>query len=180
MPRTGEVLDLTPIGAVFHIKRTARETQGGSFEMEWELAPHTGGTPVHVHPRATESYEVLEGKLDLYVNGTWRTLSAGEKATVDPGVAHTFRNVSDSRTRVYNTHAPAMRFGEYFEALHRVVNSGTIRDGRLTPKAILHLSVLMTSFTDEIRSVSPPHAVMSVLALLGKALGYRLAPPGKE
>lgn len=174
MPRGGDVLDLTPIGAIFHIKKTAAETQGGSFEMEWELAPHTGGTPVHMHPRATESYEVLEGKLDLYVDGTWRTLSAGEKASVDPGVAHTFRNVSDSRTRVYNTHAPAMRFGEYFESLHRVVHCGVIRDGRITPKAILYMSVLMTSFKDEIRSVSPPHAAMRVFALVGKLLGYRV------
>ena len=180
MPRTGDVLDLTPIGAIFHIRKTARETEGASFEMEWELAPHTGGTPVHIHPHAAESYEVLEGKLDLHVNGTWRTLSAGEKATVDSGVAHTFRNATDSRTRVYNTHAPAMRFGEYFEALDRVVNSGAIRDGRPTAKAILHLAVLMTSFKEEIRSVSPPHAVMSVLALIGKALGYRVSAPAEE
>lgn len=180
MPRTGDVLDLTPIGAVFHIKQTARETQGRSFEMEWELAPHTGGTPVHVHPHAAESYEVLEGELDLYVDGAWRTLSAGEKASVDPGVAHTFRNASDSRTRVYNAHSPAMRFGEYFDALDRVVNSGSIRDGRPTPRAILQMSVLMTSFKDEIRSVNPPHAVMSVLALLGKALGYRVSASATE
>lgn len=178
MPRAGDVLDLTPIGAIFHIRRTAAETEGGAFEMEWELAPRTGGTPVHIHPHATESYEVLEGKLDLYVDGTWRTLSAGEKASVAPGVAHTFRNASDSRTRVYNTHAPAMRFGEYFEALHRVAQSGAIRGGRVTPKAVLHLSVLMTSFKDEIRSVSPPHAVMKVFALLGRLLGYRVV--GRE
>ncbi len=59
MLRSGDVLDLTPVGAIFHIRKTAGETQGGSFEMEWELAPHTGGTPVHIHPHATESYEVL-------------------------------------------------------------------------------------------------------------------------
>ena len=180
MPRAGDVLDLTPIGAIFHIRKTAGETQGGSFEMEWELAPNTGGTPVHIHPHATETYEVLEGKLDLYVDGTWRTLSAGEKASVDPGVAHTFRNASNSPARVYNTHSPAMRFGEYFEALDRVVNSGVVRGGRMTPKAILHLSVLMTSFKDEIRSVSPPHPVMRVFALVGKLLGYRVSVPGKE
>jgi quercetin dioxygenase-like cupin family protein len=178
MPQAGDVLDLTPLGARFHIKKTAAETQGGSFEMEWELAPHTGGTPVHIHPHATESYEVLEGELDLYVDGTWRTLSAGERASVDPGVAHTFRNASDSPARVYNTHAPAMRFGEYFETLHRVVHRAKIRDGKVTPKAILYLSILMTSFKDEIRSVNPPHALMRVFALLGRLLGYQVSVPG--
>lgn len=174
MLRAGDVLDLGPVGATFHIVKTAAETEGRALEMEWELAPHTGGTPVHIHPDATESYEVLEGKLDLYVDGTWRTLSAGERASVDPGVAHTFRNGSDSPTRVYNTHAPAMRFGEYFEALQRVVNSGAIQGGRITPKAVLHLSVLMTSFKDEIQSVSPPHGVMRAFALVGRLLGYRV------
>lgn len=180
MPRAGDVLDLTPIGAVFRIRKTGRETQGGSFEMEWELAPRTGGTPVHIHPHATESYEVLEGKLDLYVDGTWRTLSAGEKASVHPGVAHTFRNASDSPARVYNTHAPAMQYGEYFDSLHRIVHSGVIRDGRMTPKAILYMSVLMTSFKEEIRSVSPPDTVMRVFAAVGRLLGYRVSVPGKD
>ncbi len=177
MPKAGDVLDLSPIGAIFHIRKTAAETQGKSFEMEWELAPHSGGTPIHVHPHATETYEVIAGELDLYVDGTWRTLPAGEKAAVEPGVAHTFRNASPAPTRVYNTHAPAMKFGEYFEGLHRIVSSGVIAAGRITPRAMLYLSVLMTSFEDEIRTVNPPHSVMRVLALLGRLLGYRMSDP---
>jgi quercetin dioxygenase-like cupin family protein len=173
MLRAGDVLDLTPIGAIFRIRKTSADTQGGSLEMEWDLAPHTGGTPIHIHPQATESYQVLDGKLDVYVAGTWRTLSAGEKISVPPGVAHTFRNGSESPARVYNTHAPALRFDEYFEGLHRVVRSGAIRDGRITAKAVLQLSVLMTSYRDEIRSVRPPHAVMSLIAIAGRLFGYR-------
>ena len=179
MPRAGDVLDLSPIGAIFHVTKTAKETQGGSFEMEWELFPKTGGTPVHIHPHATESYVVLAGELDLYVDGTWRRLSAGEAASVDPGIPHTFRNASDAPARVYNTHAPAMRYGEYFEGLHRVVSSGAVSHGRMTLKAILYLSMLMTSFEDEIRSVKPPHAVMRILAVIARSLGYRLTPPAQ-
>ena len=179
MPRAGDVLDLSPIGAVFCVRKTAEETQGGSFEMEWELLPATGGTPVHIHPHATESYEVLAGELDLYVDGIWRRLSAGEAASVDPGVPHTFRNASDAPVRVYNTHAPAMRYGEYFEGLHRVVRSGAVSRGRMTLKAILYLSMLMTTYEDEIRSVKPPHAVMRILASVATWLGYRVAPRGE-
>lgn len=172
MPKAGDTLDLSPIGAIFHITKTAAETQGRSFEMEWELAPHTGGTPIHIHPHAAESYEVLDGKLDLYVDGTWRTLSAGQKAVVEAGVPHTFRNASEAPTRVYNTHAPAMRFGEYFEGLHRIVTSGVVAAGRITPKTMLYLAVLMTSFEGEIRSIKPPHAVMRVFAFVGRRMGY--------
>ena len=174
MPHAGDVLDLSPIGAVFRVERTAVETQGRSFEMEWELLPKSGGTPVHIHPHATESYEVLAGELDLYVDGTWRRLAAGESASVDPGVPHTFRNATDAAVRVYNTHAPAMRYGDYFEGLHRVVSSGAVPRGRMTVKAILYLSLLMTSFEDEIRSVKPPHVAMKFLALVARTLGYRV------
>ncbi len=174
MPRAGDVLDLSPIGAIFHVKKTAQETQGRSFEMEWELFPNTGGTPVHIHPHATESYEVLAGELDLYVHDSWTRVSKGEKASVAPGVPHTFRNASDAPARVYNTHAPAMRYGEYFEGIHRVVHSGAIPAGRMTLKAMLYLSVLMTTYEEEIRSVKPPHALMRVLAFVARSVGYRL------
>jgi quercetin dioxygenase-like cupin family protein len=178
MPHTGDVLDLSPIGAVFHVKRTSEDTEGRSFDMVWELFPNSGGTPVHIHPHATESYEVLAGHLDLYVNGAWRRLGAGESASVAPGVAHTFRNATDESVRVYNTHAPAMKYGDYFDGLHRVVSSGAVPPGRMTLRAILYLSMLMTGFEEEIRSVKPPHVVMRVLALVARSMGYRVPPPG--
>lgn len=33
MPQAGDVLDLRPIGAIFHVKKSASETQGRSFEL---------------------------------------------------------------------------------------------------------------------------------------------------
>ena len=180
MLRAGDVLDLTPIGAVFLITKTAAETHGRSFDMEWKLAPETGGTPVHIHPHASESYDVLEGELDVLIDGTWRALTAGEKVVVNPGVPHTFRNSSQSPTRVYNTHEPAMRFAEYFEGLHHIVNSGVVRERKVTLRAVLYLSVLMASFNDEIRSVRPPHAVTRIFAVFGRLLGYKIPDRARE
>ena len=174
MLKAGDILDLGPIGAKFFIKKTEAETDGRSFEMEWELAPNTGGTPVHIHPHATESYEVLEGKFDLYVDGVWRTLSAGERLVVEPGTPHTFRNSTAEVVRVYNTHEPAMRFDQYFEGLGRLTSRGIISAPRITPKAILHLALLMTSHEDEIVSIKPPHLLMRIFARIGRSLGYRI------
>lgn len=154
------------------VVKSASETDGRSLEMEWELAPQSGGTPLHVHPHASESYEVLEGKLDVNVAGAWHTLSEGERRVVQAGVPHTFRNPSSGVTRVYNTHQPAMAFGEYFAKLESIANSGAVKDGRVSPKALLMLAVLMTSHEDEIRSVQPPHFVMRILAFFGRMLGF--------
>jgi quercetin dioxygenase-like cupin family protein len=174
MLKVGDVLDLSALGTKFIIKKTAGETEGNSFEMEWELGPQTGGTPIHVHPHAVETYEVLEGKLDVYVDGRWRTLSAGERLSVEQGEPHTFRNSSTELARVYNTHQPAMRFAEYFEGLGIITSRGIISSQRITPKAILHLAILMTNHKDEIISVSPPNLVMRIFGSLGRLLGYRI------
>lgn len=172
MMQKGDTFDFGPLGMTSHIKRTGAETGGQSLEMEWELAPRTGGTPVHVHPEAAETYEVLRGKFDLYIDVAWRTVLSGERVRVEAGVPHTFRNAKDEVVRVSNTHEPAMKFAEYFTGLHEVANSGVISSTRMTPKAILYLAVLMTSYEDEIRSVQPPHAVMRVLGTVGRWLGY--------
>ena len=144
MLKPGGVLDLGPLATKFIIRRTPSESGAQTFDMEWELAPHTGGTPLHLHPPATETYEILEGSLDVNINGTWRTLGQGDRRAVDPGTPHTFRNASDALTRVYNTHQPA----------------------------ILSIAVLMTSYEDEICSVRPPHLLMRAFALVGRVLGY--------
>lgn len=177
MPRAGDVLDLGPIGAVFQVRKTAEDTAGRALEMEWVLAPRSGGTPVHVHPAATESYAVLEGELDLYVDGTWRTLAAGESASVAPGVAHTFRNAADIPARVHNTHAPAMRFGEYFETLHRVVSSGVVPPDRMTFRTMVYLSMVMVNFEDEIQSRRPRQVILKALARVARLVGYRVPSP---
>jgi mannose-6-phosphate isomerase-like protein (cupin superfamily) len=174
MLKAGDLLDLGPLGAKFLITKTAVDTAGQSFEMEWELAPRTGGTPVHIHPHAAETYKVIEGQLDIYVDGKWDTLSAGEERTVPERVAHTFRNASDEIARVYNTHGPALRFDEYFEGLHRMVARGIVSQRGMTPKALLHLALLMTSYPNEIISVKPPDLLMRLLGRLGRSLGYHI------
>ena len=154
MLRAGDILDLGPLGAKFLVR--------------------TGGTPIHLHPRATESYEVLEGKFDVYVDGVWRTLRAGERVAVEPGAPHTFRSSSADVVRVYNTHEPAMRFDQYFEGLGSLRIAASFPCGGSRPKAIVHLAMLMTSHDEEIMSARPPHLPMRIFARVGRSLRYRI------
>ncbi len=177
MLKVGDVLDIGQLGMKFYIKKTAAETNGQSFEMDMELVPQTSAGIIHIHPQAIESYEVLQGKFDVYINGNWKTLFVGEKAVVEKGVPHTFRNASNETTRVYNTHQPAMRFDQFFEALYKLANSGVSKSTQrrqLTFKDILYVSVLYTSYKDEIQSVRPPYAIMQVFGFVGRLLGYKV------
>ena len=177
MLTANQSLDMTPIGMVFHIVKTPIDTNGQALEMEWELMPNSGGTPLHIHPHAEESYKVLEGQLELNIDGKWQILRSGEEATVRAGTPHTFRNPINGVTRVYNTHSPAMKFDEYFEALSSIVNklSGGHKEKlKMSLNVATHLSRLMKKYPEEIVSVNPPDFVMSLLNIIGKMRGLKV------
>ena len=98
----------------------------------------------------------------------------GEKVGVEKGMPHTFGNSSNETTRVYNTHQPAMRFDQYFEDVCKLTDSGIIRLDKITFKALLYLSVLLTSYKDEIQFVSPPYAIIQIFGFSGRLLGYKV------
>jgi mannose-6-phosphate isomerase-like protein (cupin superfamily) len=170
--KAGDTLDLTPMGFSLAIRKTAAETGGESLEMEMTLAPRSHGTPIHVHPTAIETYEVLSGAFEVYIDGAWKPVKAGERVGVPRGMPHSFRNPGDQPTRVYNTHKPALRFAEYFEGLWRISESGMVKPGVKNWQTILALSALVRAFPDEMRSVSPPNAAVQVLGAFGDWLGY--------
>ena len=69
----------------WEITRSTEDTAGELFEATNWLDPRMPGPPVHVHPTAEESYEVVEGALEVFMNEEWSTVRAGEKATVPAG-----------------------------------------------------------------------------------------------
>ena len=48
------------------------------------VPPSVFSPPPHRHPRATDSYEVLEGSFSVQVDGEWQTLTRGDRAAVPP------------------------------------------------------------------------------------------------
>lgn len=172
-----QTLDMTPIGAVFHIVKTAEQTNGQSLEMEWEILPSSGGTPVHIHPSAKETYKVIQGQLELKVNGKWKLLQEGEEITVPEGIPHTFRNPSGNLTKVYNTHSPALHFDDYFEGLYNLVaklSQGGKKKLEMNLNTATHLSMLMKKYKEEIISVNPPGFIVSLLNKVGKMRGIKI------
>jgi mannose-6-phosphate isomerase-like protein (cupin superfamily) len=167
-------LDFGSTGMWWEVTKTTEETNGASFEAINVIAPGFEGPPLHIHPHAEEVYAVQEGRLDVCINGHWRTLHAGESATVPAGVPHTLKNPHPEEVRLHNIHQPALDIEHMFRRMQRL-----IADGRLTlpPKtfsATILISLLFVTHSKEIRSIKPPHGIMRVFALLGKCLGYRL------
>jgi quercetin dioxygenase-like cupin family protein len=136
-----------PDGSVYIVRRAAAETGGEYVEMEFVLPARCVPPPPHVHRHQVEEYEVLEGRFDVLVDGAWRTLTPGERASVPVGVLHTFRNRSGELVRVRNWHRPAMRFEEFIERTCTTLRAAGITRRR-DPRVALYLSKVMLDFDE--------------------------------
>ena len=70
-------------------KATAAET-GGAFLLFEDALEGGKRTPLHRHPDADETFLMLEGEVDLHVDGERRSLAAGGIAVIPRGVPHAF------------------------------------------------------------------------------------------
>jgi quercetin dioxygenase-like cupin family protein len=85
--------------------------------FEFELAPKKDGAGPHFHKEHVDSFYVLEGELELTVDGETVHAHSGDLVHAAPGVVHSFKNSSGERVRFLNLHTPGMRFDEYIRRM---------------------------------------------------------------
>jgi quercetin dioxygenase-like cupin family protein len=175
MARTGNRFEM-PDRSVYEVTAAAADSGGEFVGMEFTLPPGSVAPPPHVHPTPAEEFEVLEGSLDLMVEGDWQTLGVGESATVPAEALHTFKNRSGKTVRVRNVHRPAARFEDYIEHIYRLMKARGIK-GVKDPRVPLYLSMLMLEYPETIRPGRARERIgMGALATLGRLLRLRLTP----
>lgn len=174
-----KIIDISPMGPIMTVIRNATDTNGESLDLEWEVPPYLNmelDPFFHKHPNAIETYEILEGEMEFFVNDKWYTAIKGDKLSVPKGVTHMFRNPTDKTAKVYNTHQPALRMEEFFEDgekfLNRITNNGT-KEFKLNLKAKLHMSVVANKYRNEIIAVKPPDFALRFLGVIGKLMGIK-------
>lgn len=167
------ILDFGGFPGRWEITASTADTDGEFLEMRFEIETVPEDGPfVHTHPHAEESYEVLSGVLEVYEDGEWLEVSAGEKHAVPPGTPHTFRNKTP--VELINVHEPPTQHEAFFRRFHRLV---TERGVSLPPNGfsdVVLIAMLTVEHEDDIRAVSPPHWAFRILAGLGRVLGYQL------
>ena len=167
MAKAGERFEF-PDGSTYIVNRPSNETGGESVEMEFVLPSDCLPPPPHVHPHQVESYEVLEGSIDVLVDETWVTLEPGDSASVPVGVNHTFRNRSGRTARVRNWHEPAMRFDDFIEQMAGNMAAAGIRSRR-DPRTLIYMSMSFVEFSETLRpSRKRERLPMQVMAGVGR------------
>ena len=177
MPRAGDHYALPQGLGEYIVVRANDETGGEYVEMEWRMPPGAFAPPPHRHPTQVEEYEVLEGSLEVMVDGSWRTLGPGDSASVPVGADHTFR-VGGEAVRVRNFHRPGGRFDEFIEKQHRFASSRRVK-GRKRPSTAGVVAMVWQEHSDLlVPTSSAMRWGMAGLARVGRLLGYQRAYEG--
>lgn len=163
------------VGMRWETTRSGADTNGERLEGTMWFAPHMAGPPVHVHPDAAESFCVLEGEIEVFLDGRWATYSAGETATVPKAAPHSVRNTSSNPAKLVNAHWPASRMEDFFLDGGRLAAEGKIKAlPPKDPRSAVYAAMLFTKYPEDIRATGPQYYIFRALTAIGRLFGFRV------
>src|SRR5690242_10430486 len=98
-------------GITMKLHLTGAQT-GGQFCMVESVMPPGYMTPPHVHANEDEGFLILEGELDVIVDGKRNRVRAGESLFAPRGVPHQLHNAGERPVRAIGVSTPS-GFGDF-------------------------------------------------------------------
>ena len=95
----GEGQKITANGIEIFLKAKTHQTNGHWSMIEYVLPPSLSGPPYHYHKITQEMFYVLEGTLQLVLEGKTFDAPSGTLVVVPVDSQHTFKNISSSKVR---------------------------------------------------------------------------------
>jgi mannose-6-phosphate isomerase-like protein (cupin superfamily) len=170
--RAQKFLDWRPTSGFWY---TVTKSDDEELVMEGVLAPHHEGPPIHTHEHISDTFEIRSGTVDVWMDGGWREVKAGETFTVEPGEYHTTANHHDEPAEIVNIHRPPGRMEEFFTKSSLLVRTGKVKSiPPKDPRSLFLLAILFDTYRDDIRVLKPPPWAFRTLAWIGRLLGFRL------
>lgn len=122
---------------------TAEETRGEYARVRCDVPAGVQGPPLHYHLGYTESFEVVEGRLDMCVGSKENhvVLEEGQSAFVPPGVPHRFWNPSDEPVVFDAEVRPPQAWVKAGQAMRGLAADGKLNDKGI-PKNLFELALI--------------------------------------
>ncbi|GGV46368.1 cupin domain-containing protein [Streptomyces spectabilis] len=118
-PGTAERVPL-PHGGGFELLADAAATGGSLGVNRLTLADGADGARPHLHALSTELFYVLDGALDLYLDGAFETVGRGGLVVVPPGMPHAFGAAAGAGADLLAVLTPGVDRFDYFRSLGRI------------------------------------------------------------
>lgn len=131
------------------------------------------GPPIHLHPEQEEYFKIIQGQLEVYRKDEWITLKAGQEIFIPKQTAHTYRSRhTDDCIFAYRL-TPKRNFSGMMQTFERLMNESKLT-GTSDFKSLIYLSLTFKKYESEVVSVAPPAFVISILAGIGRLLGFKV------
>jgi quercetin dioxygenase-like cupin family protein len=87
------------LGATIDIHATLDDTGNTTSIIELGIPPRFPGAPPHLHEHMTESFYILEGRIEVLRDREWTHARRGDFILIPPGTIHAYRNTTDQQAR---------------------------------------------------------------------------------
>ena len=145
---------LAAAGDTYRMLVDGRHTGGNFALIEIRVLPG-GGPPPHLHRNEDETFYILEGELQLWVDGRTLNAAAGACVFAPRGIPHRFTNATQAPTRFLVIASPA-GIEEFFAEFATPISSLTDTPPPVTPELIARLLAVAPAHGIEI--LPPPGA----------------------
>lgn len=174
MPTKGQILKNPNTGDQYEFLATAKDTEGQYMSLKLTLQTKGKLVPNHFHTLQEETFEVLSGKLTVWLNGNTHVLSAGDKMTLPKGMPHNHYNNHNEPVVLVQTVMPALDFDYLMENLVGLSKDGKMPKGKAgIVQELVTLKYLNSkSFLSGI-PVGVQTLMMNTVAPIARLFGYR-------
>lgn len=167
------------IGHRITFLQTGPQTNGKLLQIMYAVeTPETKPTiPLHIHLHCEERFEVVDGRLGVFLDGERRVLAVGEQVLIPPGTPHTFWNAGEGELRFITDVRPPGQLQTYWETVFGLAEEGKV--GKNGMPNLLQLAVvapLADSYAPNV-PISLTNLAMTVLGGIGRLLGYKESYP---
>ena len=100
-------------GDIYTFLATTEETNGAFFILEG-MVPPEAGPPPHIHHDQDETLYIVEGRLEVMVDGAVHEAKAGDFLHISKGSPHRFINRSQTPAKLIATFVPAGKAEQFF------------------------------------------------------------------
>lgn len=174
MPTKGQKVRNPTNGDTYEFIETAKDTNGESVKLKATINTKGQLVPNHLHVFQEESFEVISGKLTIFLDGQTRILSSEEKITFPKNIPHNHYNNHDTPLTYFHIATPALDFDFLIETLAGLAADGKSKDGKygLVQELVILKYLDSKSYLADI-PIGIQKVLMNTIAPIGRLFGYR-------
>ena len=156
-------------------RQYVEKQENGHVYCFTEIQPLAEGPPRHIHSTFDEVFEVVNGRLSVWVDGEIKEMGPGERLVVPKGTPHKPYNSTAETIRMKGTIAFPESFAYHLPQVYGILEESP--EFAYSPGMLLQMALFNTSGFDSYIADGPPLAVQKItvfmLTPLARLLGYK-------